>query len=108
MLLTIYYVTIQKTMSPRNSEEDVMINFVRSSRSQMFFKINVLKKLCKFHRKKPVLQSLLNKVAGLKVWNFIKVAFRVTSDTIKDKKQFPFIILAKNLKLIPCRVIKGT
>ena len=95
-------------MSPQNSEEDVMINFVRSSRSQMFFKINVLKKLRKFHRKKPVLQSLLNKVAGLKVCNFIKVAFRVTSDTIKDKKQLPFIILAKNLKLIPCRVIKGT
>ena len=33
---------------------------MQSSRSQMFFKIGVLKK------------SLLNKVAGLKAWNFIK------------------------------------
>ena len=29
-------------------------------------------KLCKFHRKKPVLEPLFNKVAGLKACNFIK------------------------------------
>ena len=30
VLLTIYYVTIQKAMSPRKSEEDVMIKFCKS------------------------------------------------------------------------------
>ena len=36
----------------------------RSSRSQMFFKIGVLKKYRKFHRKTSVLESLFNKLAG--------------------------------------------
>ena len=43
----------------------------RRSRSQMFFKIGVLKKCWKFHRKTTVLESLFNKGAGL-VCNFIK------------------------------------
>ena len=30
VLLTIYYVIIQKTMSPRKSEQDVMIKFCES------------------------------------------------------------------------------
>ena len=32
-----------------------------SNHSQMFFKIGVLKKLCKFHTKTPVLESRFNK-----------------------------------------------
>ena len=47
-------------------------NFLRSSRSQIFCKIGVLKKLHKIHRKTPLLESVFNKVAGLKAWNFIK------------------------------------
>ena len=42
----------------------------RSSRSQMFFKIVVLKIFCKFHRKVPVFESLFNKVAGLQILKF--------------------------------------
>ena len=38
----------------------------RSSRSQMVFKISVLK-FCKFRWKTPVFESLFNKAAGLKV-----------------------------------------
>ena len=38
----------------------------RSRHSQMSFKIGVLKHFSKFHRKTPVLESLLNKVAGRK------------------------------------------
>ena len=30
------------------------------------------KKITKFYRKTPMLESLFNKIAGLKVWNFIK------------------------------------
>ena len=46
-------VIIQKTMSPRKSEEDVMLCFVnprkdRSSGSQIFFKIDVPKNLRNF------------------------------------------------------------
>ena len=40
----------------------------RSSCSQMFFNIGVLKKFRKFHRKKPVLESYFNKDSGLKAW----------------------------------------
>ena len=37
----------------------------RSSRSKMFFKIDVLKKFWNIHRKTTALESLFNKVAGL-------------------------------------------
>ena len=46
-------------------EEDDDI--IRSSCSQMFFKIGVLKKLRNILRKTPVLESRFNKVADLKV-----------------------------------------
>ena len=53
-------------MSPRKLKEDVMIDvmisFVRSSRSQIFFKIDVLKNFANFIGKKPVLESLPNTV----------------------------------------------
>ena len=39
-----------------------------SSRLQMFFKISVLKKFLKLHRKTPVLESLFNKAADLNVF----------------------------------------
>ena len=38
----------------------------------MSFKMGVFKKFSNIHRKTPVLESLFNKVAGLKVCNFIK------------------------------------
>ena len=38
----------------------------------MFFKISVLKKFHNIHKKLPVLESVFNKVAGLKAKNFIK------------------------------------
>ena len=50
-------------------------NLYRSSRSQMFFKIGVLRN---FRRKTPVLESVFNKVAGLKVCNFIKKGLQNT------------------------------
>ena len=59
-------------MSPRKSEEVVMINFCQSSRSQMFFKTDVLKNFANFTEKKTVLESLLNKFPVLKGCNFIK------------------------------------
>ena len=42
-----------------------------SNHSQMFFKIGVIKIFCKIHRKTPVLESLFDKVAGLKACSFI-------------------------------------
>ena len=44
----------------------------RSSRSQMSFKISVLKNFAIFTWKTPVLESLFNNVAGLQTCNFIK------------------------------------
>ena len=44
----------------------------KSSRSQMLFKIGVLKNSENLTKKTPVLESLFNKVADLKVCNFIK------------------------------------
>ena len=55
-----------------------MFSASRSSRSKMFFKIRVLTKNYKFHRKTPVLKSLFNKLQAfrhvtlLKVCNFVK------------------------------------
>ena len=45
---------------------------VRSSHSQMFFKISVLKSFAIFTKKTPVLESLFNDVAVLDVCNFTK------------------------------------
>ena len=49
MLITIYYVIMQKTKSPGKSEEDVKITFCKSQEEQKHWKI-------------PVLVSLLKKV----------------------------------------------
>ena len=38
----------------------------------MFFKIGILKNFCNIHRKTPELESLFDKVAVLKISNFIK------------------------------------
>ena len=43
------------------------ITTIRTSRSQMFFKIGVLK-ACNTHRKTPVLESLFSKVASLEAY----------------------------------------
>ena len=52
----------------------------RSSRSQMFSKLGVLKKIRKFDRKTPVLDSLFNEIAGLQALlkNFIKTSVSKT------------------------------
>ena len=44
---------------------------MQSCRSHMFFKIGVLKNFANF-TETPMLESLLNKVAVLEAWNFIK------------------------------------
>ena len=59
-------------MSPRKSEEDVMINFCKSLQGQKQSFADVSSKFLKFHRKKPVLVSILNKVVSLKACYFIK------------------------------------
>ena len=48
----------------------------RSSRSQMFFKIGVLKNFAKISTRKHLLESLFNKVWGLKNYNSIKKRFQ--------------------------------
>ena len=49
-MLLIYYVIIQKTMPPQKSEVDITLrlSFARSSRSQIFFKIGVIKNFINF------------------------------------------------------------
>ena len=50
----------------RTFYEQLINGYFTSSRSQMFFKIGVLKNVADFTEKIPVLKSLFNKVAGLK------------------------------------------
>ena len=52
-------------------EIQLVTKTIKSSPSQMFLKIDVLKNVANLQTK-TVLASLLNKVAGLKVYNFIK------------------------------------
>ena len=43
------------------------VTTIRTSRSQMFFEIDVLK-VCNIHRETPVLESLFSKVGGLQIY----------------------------------------
>ena len=47
------------------------VTTIRTSRSQMFFEIGVLK-VCNIHRETPVLEPLFSKVANLEAYKFIK------------------------------------
>ena len=88
-------------MSPRKT---LWLSFVRSSRLHIFLKIDVLKNMF-FHRKKPVLESLLNKVAGLKVCNFIKKRLKHRCFPVKLHKFSRAPFLQNNAS---GRVWKGT
>ena len=57
-----------KPLGPCKSEP---LKKLKSCRFQMFFKIDSIKN-CNIYRETPVLGSLFNKVAGLKVSNFFK------------------------------------
>ena len=61
MLLTIYDVIIQKTMSPRKSEEDVMTKFCKSYEGQKQSFIDVLKNLQNFTGKHVCRSLFFNK-----------------------------------------------
>ena len=54
---------MQKTMSPRKSEEDVMIKFCQKQSFVDILQNWCSKKFGKFHRKTPVFESL-DKVVG--------------------------------------------
>ena len=56
----------------KNIQTNIKRKTLRSSRSQMFFKIAVLKNFAITVKKTPVLQCLFNKVAGLQACIFIK------------------------------------
>ena len=58
MLVTICYVVIQKTMSPRKSEEDVMIKFCQKQLFADILQNDGLKNFVNFIRNKLVLYSL--------------------------------------------------
>ena len=68
----------------------------RNSRWQMFFKKGVLKNI---HRKTPVLESLFNKVAGQKPFNFIKKDFQMQQDFLSVSDHFGTLCV-KELKVI--------
>ena len=62
MLLTIYYVIIQKTMPPRKSEVDVTIKFCQSEAVVRRYSLKCYQKFRKFYWQTPVLESLFNEV----------------------------------------------
>ena len=51
------------------------ITTIKTSRSQMFFEIGVLK-VCNIHRKKLVLESLFSKFASAEAYKFFKKRFQ--------------------------------
>ena len=59
----------------------------------MFFKIRVLKKYRKFHKKIPVLESLFNEAFFLNAWNFIKETTTQVFSSVKLAKflRTPFL-----------------
>ena len=59
-------------MSPQKSEEGDMIDFCQKQSFADVLQNRCSQKLHRFHRKKTVLESLLNKFATLKLCNFIK------------------------------------
>ena len=65
-LSKIFYKDILKCLSHTLSRLE------RTSHSKMFFKKDFKLKFCKFHKETPLLESLFNKVSGLKTCNFIK------------------------------------
>ena len=74
MLLTIYYVIIQKTTSRRKSEEDVMIKFCKSYKVLKQSFADVLQNRCS------------EKVAGLRVCIFIKRRLQYRCFPVKFRK----------------------
>ena len=56
----------------KNSLVYIEADFPPANRSQMFFKIGVLKNFAKSQENTPALESLFNKVADLKACNFIE------------------------------------
>ena len=70
---------LMKKSRIRNKYTKQVLRLVKSSHSQMFFKMCVLKNFGKFHRKAHELESLFNKVAGLKAFNFTKTKIPNTS-----------------------------
>ena len=59
------YITAQLDLWLLRRNIDLVSSINRSSCSQMFFKIDVLKYFFNIHRKARALESLFNKVAGL-------------------------------------------
>ena len=67
---------------------------LRTSRLQMFFKIDVLKNFRKFHRNTLVLESLFNKVAGIKLFLQNTSGCCFLSLTPVSTEHFPWLFLA--------------
>ena len=57
---------------PLPNEPQRSPRFVQKQSPEVFCKKSCSQKVCKFHRKTPVLESLFNKVAVLQACNFIK------------------------------------
>ena len=75
--MTEYIFLYRKRCLHESQRKTLWLSFVnpkksRRSRSQMFLKIGVLNFFEKFQRKRFLMESLFNKVAGLKTCNFIK------------------------------------
>ena len=78
--------------------ERVLERIFRSSRSQMLLKIGVLKRFCKFQRKTPVMEYLLNKFVGLKACNFINKRFHHKCFPLKFAKLFKNTYFEEHLR----------
>ena len=70
----------------------------RSTLSQMFFKVRVLKNFREFHRKTPVLESLFNKLAGLQ-FHSIEIWFRRVMGLGESQNMFNIIFHPRFLRI---------
>ena len=82
-----------------SQKKTLWLSFVRSSRSQMFLKIDVLKNFANFTEKNLCCNnkvSLRNKVSGLKVWNVMKKRLQRRCFPVKFQKLLRALFFLQN------------
>ena len=81
------------------------ITTTRSSRSQMFFEIGILRIFCNTHRKTPVLESLLNKVVSLEASHFIRKRLKYRCFSVNIAKFLRTMFFKEHLRwLLLCYI----
>ena len=91
-------------MAFRKENIHLIPNWFRSSCSQ----IGVFLKLCKIHAKTYLLDSLLNNIADIKAWNFIKKRLRYRYFPVNFQYFFKKTLFTEHLQITaPCWFLRS-